>query len=94
MDTVTLKNGSEECVTLVSATMHSIRALGPIELYELVAICRNPSHVPFGTTGTSLKAWGLLEMDGRPHSSIKNIVLSAATGEGLELRLGNPVQAQ
>ena len=90
MKTVILKNGTEELEALVNVTMYSIGTLGPVELYELVEICRQPGHKPWGDIGDSLKALGLLERDGRPHESIKNIVLSAAVGEGMQLHLVNP----
>lgn len=61
----------------------------PIAFYELVMLCRNPSHEPFGNTGQKLVDRMLVEQDGQPHSSIRNIVLSATVGEGLDMKLVN-----
>jgi len=92
METVILKNGAEEVKSLVSVTMLALKDLGAIELYELVQVCRNRDHQMWGGTANVLKAFGLLETDGQPHDSIRNIVLSAANGDGLDMRLGSPVK--
>lgn len=98
METYKLKNGAVEAAPLVKATMMSIRSLDPISLYELVEVARKPDHQPFGNTGEKLKGLALLEPASggfgpatRMHDSIRNIVLSAAQGEGLELELVSPV---
>ena len=88
--TMKLKNGVEESEALVAVTMYSLRKLGALEFYEIVALCRNPEHVLFGTIGKKLQRLNLIEDSGHVHGSIRNIVLSAAIGEGLSLRLGNP----
>lgn len=92
METVILKNGAEEVKALVNVTMFSLERLGPIEFYELVQTCRVRGHVPFGNTQSTLQSLGLLERNGVPYDSIRNIVLSAAVGEGLELRLQSPIK--
>ncbi len=104
IETVKLKNGTEEARPLVGVTMMSIRGLmgdlehgGPIALYELVEICKDRDHKPFGNTGDKLAALSLAtpiaNSDGRfqVHNSIKNIVLSAVEGEGMEMSVGDPV---
>jgi hypothetical protein len=95
MKSITLKNGAIEADILVASTMLSLEGLLEEDLlafYELVEICRNSSHRIFseGQQETLIKR-GLLNGDGRVHSSIKNIVLSSVTGEGLGLSLGRPV---
>lgn len=62
-----------------------------IVLYELVACCRDRNHQPFGNAGEKLAALELRREDGTIHESIRNIVLSAASGEGLDLTLGSPL---
>lgn len=64
----------------------------PIAFYELVMCCREHGHKPFGNTGEILRSGGLLLGDDRPHDTIRNIVLSAVSGEGLEMTLGSPIQ--
>lgn len=92
--TVRLRNGSEEAEPAVVAIMVSLRQLmndNPIALFELVEVSKNASHKPFGNTGEVLKRLSLMEPDGRIHDTIRNIVLSAAEGEGLNLHLVSPV---
>ena len=96
MNILKLKNGSEECEPVVKVTMLSIQQLmkglpGAIDAYELVEKCKDPSHKMFGDSEKHLIDVGLMEGPGRIHDSIKNIVLSSALGEGLELRFGDPV---
>ena len=97
--TVRLKNGIEEAKPLVAVVMLSLESLFKegkgIVFYELVEICKDSNHKPWGTAiGEDLKNLSLAsEVDGKwlVHDSIRNIVLSAAEGEGLDLRLVNPV---
>lgn len=94
MGTAKLKNGSEELKSLVLLTMISLRNLietNPIAFYELVTKCRDDSHRLFGNTVEVLKRFVPTQDErGRVHESIKNIVLSAAEGDGLEMTLGSP----
>jgi len=65
---------------------------GAIALYELVAVCKNPSHQVFSNAQKEyLMGRALMQPDGRIHQSIKNIVLSAIEGEGLRLTVVNPI---
>lgn len=96
---VTLKNGTSEVASLVAVTMHSINKLTDdgfgIAIFELVELSRNPQHVPFGNAGDKLKAFSLAsEKDGKwtVHNSIRNVVLSAASGEGMDVQIGDPIQ--
>jgi len=96
--TVMLKNGTEACLPLVTVTMFSLNKLIEdgkiIVVHELVQLCRNHDHVPWGKTGEDLKALSLVEnRDGwHVHDGIRDIVLSAANGEGLGMSIGNPVR--
>jgi len=95
MKTLVLKNGSEEAEPLVKVTMMSLRNLmetNLIAFYELVCLCRDGKHQLFGNTGEVLGKFSLVS-NGQVHDSIRNIVLSAAEGEGLDMRLTNPVVA-
>lgn len=95
METVTLKNGAVEAKPLVKVALMSLEHLinsDPIAFYELVMVCRDKDHKPFGNTREKLSALGLWkEYEDRPHESIRNVVLSAVTGNGLEMVLGSPV---
>lgn len=92
METVILKNGAEEVKALVMVTMMSLRHLEPIAFYELVQKCKDDTHIFWGDTEEKLKSLALLECSGRPHDSIRNIVLSALAGEGLDMRLVSPIK--
>ncbi len=94
MDTVRLKNGSEEPNALVAVTMVSLDALldgHPIAAYDLVMMCRDSNYKPFGGNGKTLRDRALIDESGRVHDSIKNIVLSAAKGDGMSMTFGSPV---
>lgn len=96
-ETVPLKNGTHEMRALVVVTMASLDRLvtkEPMGLYELVEVCRDLTHKPWGNTGVALKELALLDPAGRVHESIRNIVLSATTGEGLDMTLGSPVEEE
>lgn len=91
---VVLKNGAEEVEPLVAVVMMSLRTLlreNPIAFFELVQLCKDRNHKPFGTTGTILEQTSLIQ-NGVLHDSVRNIVLSAVEGEGLEMRLTSPVK--
>jgi len=98
METVILKNGTEEVAQLVATIMHTLREMegdmangGPICIYELVQMCRDRNHKPFGTSGEKLERLNLIN-GGQVHDSIRNIVLSAIEGDGLDVTLGDPVK--
>lgn len=99
-DLVDLKNGAKEANVLVASTMTSLNGLmkggfgGLTQLYDLVMVCRDPKYKIGERNLKALQDLALLESDGQPHSSIKNIVLSAATGEGMELKLSSPLASE
>lgn len=96
METVVLKNGATEAVALVATVMVALESLmtsKPMAVYELNELCKNRDHKVFGDLGADLAELALLGGDGQPHGSIKNIVLSAISGEELEMTLGNPTPA-
>ncbi len=96
MQTVVLKNGATEAVFLVNFTMMSINKLlssNPMAFYELVEVCRDKKHKIFGTLGDDLIGLALLQSDGQPYGSIKNIVLSAVTDEGMDMTFEDPTES-
>lgn len=91
---VKLKNGSEEERTQVEAFMYTLRRLfkdEPIAAYDLVLKARNPEHQIFEAARTKLKQWALLLPDGEMHDTVRNIIVSAVTGDGLQMQLNNPI---
>lgn len=100
MQELRLKNGSVEPMPVVVATMVSLDNLlkrHVTAFYDLVMICRTANrphqlnrYQPFGNNDQVLRDLALLEADGSVNTSIKNVVLSAVTGDGLDMALGNP----
>lgn len=96
---VRLKNGEEVPAPVVTAVMISVDHLAqnvPIVLYELVMACRDREHRLFGRSGQDLLELSLIERvdeAGRAeiHDLIRAIVVSAATGEDLEMTIGSPI---
>ncbi|MHA2064973.1 MAG: hypothetical protein ACXABY_11420 [Candidatus Thorarchaeota archaeon] len=70
--------------------------------YELVMLCRNHDHkIPGGETGPEmetmeeyLKGKSLIGPNGLPHGTIQDVVLSAVTGEGIDMVLGSPMKTE
>lgn len=94
---VRLRNGAEVAEPAVRAIMLSLerlRAEHPVALLELRSACRVQGYAMFGNTGAFAGGLGLAEReDGRwqPPGSVRDIVLSAVTGDGTALGLRNPV---
>jgi hypothetical protein len=96
MEMLTLKNGSEVAAPLVKLTMmvlDSLMGKNPTALYELVMKCRDREHKLYGNTGEVLSSLNLLQPDGRVQDAIRDIVLSATEGEGIDMTLRSPVAA-
>jgi hypothetical protein len=94
MKIVALKNGTQEPEVLVVTTMMNLDLLmesDPLAVYEMTMLCRDENHRLWGGYASTLARFGLLQPDGKVHSSIKNIVLSAVQGEDLEMKLGSPL---
>lgn len=99
MEEVLLKNGTKEAKVLVDVVMLSVRNLlnsgisGITALYDLVQICRNnPNYQKFGNNEETLKKLSLLQDDGKPHSSVRNIILSSVSGDGINMAFESPVK--
>ena len=94
METIKLKNGSEEAKGLVAVTSLRVGNLintNPMAFFELVRVCRDPSHRPFGNTAQVLSGFSLMEPGGTVPQSIRNIVLSGAQGDGMDMAWDDPV---
>jgi len=93
---VNLRNGGQEDRNLVAVTMIALESLledgikGILAAYDLVGRCKDSSSFMFPKTEEELKNLSLLQSDGLPHDSIRNIVLSSVRGEGMEMSFGNP----
>jgi hypothetical protein len=95
MKIVRLKNGAEEAdllVGVVMAHLYDLMDSNPVAFYELVLLCRDPNHKLFGNTPDVLRDSGFVRPDGQVHDSIRNVVLSGVTRDGLDMILGGPVE--
>ena len=92
--TVQLRNGTSEAKPLVWAVYYTLEALfarDPVVFHELVKLARNPRHKLWGDTAELLKNLSFIKEDGIMHDSVRNIVLAASEGDGLQMRLVFPV---
>lgn len=103
LTTVILKNGAEEVKLLAIVTImspHKLSEEEPIAFYELNEMCKDRTHKPFGNTGKILLDLNLISRGRMPeiysevHDSIRNVVLSAVDGSGLDMTLGSPIRQQ
>jgi hypothetical protein len=98
MEMLVLKNGSSEPKVSVVSTMMSVKGLweqgisGMCHVVELVERCHDPRACIDPSSEEALKGLALLQPDGRPHDTVKNVVLSAASGKGFEMTLESPVK--
>ncbi len=93
MNVVKLKNGAEEAEPAVKVGIFALKDLcstSPLVFYDLVMLCRDPKYKAWCNMGPAKDA-GLMQPDGNIHDTIKNIVLSAVTGEGLKMQIGSPI---
>lgn len=89
-ETVVLKSGIEMPKPLVLATWATLRSLmerAPMVLFDAVQMART-GEPQFNAA--QLEKIGLTQ-DGQMHDGIRDIILSAALGDGLDLRLTSPV---
>lgn len=94
MEVIKLRNGAEEAKPLVAVMMMSLEHLmdeRPLALYDLVMKCKDRNYQFFGDNEKHLQDLRLIGSDGAIHDSIRNIVLSAVRGNGIDMVLGSPV---
>lgn len=95
MKMLKLKNGAEEAQPLVMMVMQMLQRLAeekPILLIDFAMKCRDASYEICGGED-ELAALSLIK-SGYIHDSVRNIVLSAVTGEGAEMALGDPIDRE
>lgn len=97
MQMVTLPNGKEEAVVVVASTMIALQQLESNDrstFYELVMMCREGDYKPNEQNMKQLKFMALVEGNGRPHSSIENVVCAVVKGVSMDdmhiVPLGSP----
>lgn len=94
---VKLKNGTIEAEPLIQVVGISLGKLynsedlgGAMAFHDLVMLCRDRTYQVWDNVLDDLKAFSLVRTDGTVHESIRNIVLSSVTGEGLDMQLQDP----
>ena len=91
-----LRNGSEAPDIIIAAAMTALERLagqglpGMLALDEMTRFCREACP-PSAQSMRLLVAARLVSEEGMVHDVIRNVVLSAVEGHGLELRLGSPM---
>lgn len=93
-DTIKLRTGVLAYKPMVAATTLSLRLLlssQPIAFCEIVTLSRKPNHKLFGDSSDTLKNMHLLDAGGHLDDSIRDIILASVEGDGLQMRLVNPV---
>ncbi|MCL2629713.1 MAG: hypothetical protein FWD33_03455 [Alphaproteobacteria bacterium] len=96
-DLVTLKDGKtfpKFMVNVLNLSLSGLAKNQPIALYELAMVCRDPNHKIFGNAEQLLKERSLVEPDGKIRSEIRAFVLNAVEGDGVEMKLVNPVKLE
>jgi hypothetical protein len=96
----TLRDGSQvPQVTLVTTTMN-LRAASEenfVALFDLAEKCKDASYRfvanSFGDSKSILKKWALIDGSEKVHDDVRKIVLNSIEGEGLSLKLVNPLQS-
>ncbi len=95
---VKLKNGSSSVRSFVALTMKVLDQLfttDPIAFYELCQKARDANHVFWNeSTKRKLEHLGLLDGQGHVQNAVRDVVLSATSGEGLDLAFGSPYASE
>ena len=98
MKEVLLRCGAREPDALVATIMIGLRALlerNPIDFYEAVMLARNPRHRVWGASGDVLVGSRFAQKDSdgayKMHELIRHVLQSAVEGDGLALRLVDPI---
>lgn len=93
---VTLKNGAEEPEVGVIAVMTTLNEMnnslsGMLAFHDIVMRCRDKDYPIADPQLDTLKELGLMGEGGWMHEITRNVVLSAAVGDGMGMQLINPV---
>ena len=96
LELLKLKNGGEAPAAAVWATMTSLKAMMTSGLPSMFAVIELADHVrrdkriPDATRALLVQR-GLMEPDGSIHDIVRDVILSAAQGEGVSFALVSPV---
>ena len=96
MKVARLRNGATEHAAHAGLIIEVIYKLlddpkSPMAAWDLARMCVDPGYEPFGNNAQVLKDVKLLEPNGKPHDSVRNIVVSMVEGTGLDMKLVHPI---
>lgn len=98
---VTLKTGKQAHRALVATVMLQLRMWmesgikGVTIVYDLSKMARDPNYKPFGNNGKDILEAAFIDgVSGKLHRTIADIIEAATEGDGLEMRLVNPIAAE
>jgi hypothetical protein len=95
---VTLKNGTQYARRTMNTVMHHIRQMqteipnGALLLNDLVTKCRDADYEYYPGCQWKLSELDLLDSDGQVKPSVRDIVLSAVIGEGMDIGFASPIR--
>jgi hypothetical protein len=93
-----LKNGSVQPAPSVATTMKALDHLwgqgvvGLTALYDLYERSKNADHRIAEGVLETLKTLALVQPDGSIHDTVRNVVLSAVSGEGIDIAMASPLK--
>lgn len=94
MNEVRLKNGTTALQVAVASTLSTLEVLRdnhPLALFDLVMFARDPGDTLDRDTLQMMKKFSLVDESGAMPRDVRNVVLSAAEGDGLNMRLVSPL---
>jgi len=97
-DLIKLKDGNtiqKSMASVLQISLQNLMQKDPIAFYEFVELCRDAKHELFGNTAETLKKYLLIETTNKGNYSVrdemKTFVANAVEGEGLDMKLVDPV---
>lgn len=92
---VELTTGKREhagLVSMVHMALSDAFARDPLMAYDVVMRAREPNYKFFGSAEERAKRLAILDDNGVMHGSVRNIILAAVTGDGLDMQLHSPIK--
>ncbi len=91
--TVMLRTGRPVDRTVAGTCWQALQALyrtDPMALFELARLARDPRHQLFDGTAEVLLKFALVDLRGRLHVEVRDLVLAAVVGDGVDMALVDP----
>lgn len=78
---------ADSLVVVTRMSLQRILEDRPTAFYDVVTMCRDKKYEAFGANRPYLESSGLIDLYGRPHKAICEVVEKYVEGDGLEMRL-------